>query len=114
MPPLPSPAVSNGEPPAVAVLLNEILSAATGTPGDAQFCASDQFVFTVAASTPIQVTEGRTPIGPAVSVSRRVVPSPPLVPIVPVKAGTPVGRVPSTKLYPLIPLGETIKAFVAG
>src|SRR5689334_9046323 len=111
MPPLPSPAVSKGEPPATAVLLNVILSAAAGTPGDSQFCASDQFVFRLAISAPLQVTDGRTPTGPAVSVKTTSLPTKAMVPAY---DGLAVGSVPSTKLYPVMPPAASRITFVAG
>src|ERR1039458_5290657 len=114
MPPMPSPAVSKGEPPAAAMSLKETFSVAAGTPGVRQFYALDQFVFTLPrASTPLHVTEGRTPIGPAVSVSRTEVPSP-LWAMALGQAARRERRVPSTKLYPVMPPEVWRSVTVAG
>src|SRR5689334_5326358 len=101
--PAPPPGVERAELPIVAVLLKRTLSVATGAPGNCQFNESDQFVLTLlSASTPLQLTLGRLPIGPLVSVIRTAVVSG-LRATVPVYPG---GSVPTLILNPLIELAD--------
>ena len=52
-----------------ALSLKMTLSVATGAPGNSQFMPSDQLTV-VALSLPSHTTEGRTPTGPLVMVSK--------------------------------------------
>src|SRR5579859_2218413 len=106
---LPPPSDDKAEEPDVAVLLNITLSTDVGTPGNCQFCASLQLVLILfIASTPLQITSGRTPVGPLVSV-RRIA-----LLLTPTKPEYPAGSVPNWTVPPPLfrPLPATFVSIV--
>src|SRR5437868_2761766 len=76
MPSWASPTELNGEPAAEPFWAKTTLSAVVGAPGNCQFKPSDQLVVVLTLLVPTHSTEGRTPVGPLVSVSRTAVVSP--------------------------------------
>src|ERR1700743_333316 len=102
---MPPPGVLRAELPCAQVLLKKTWSPATGAPVGCQFCASDQLVFRFGTSAPLQRTEDRWLLGPAV---RTISSSLPFSCRLPWNDGFAVGSVPSVALMPLNPLVDVI------